>query len=41
VVDEKDINKNIMLSIKNKKNAPVIVDDFDFGRMPSGNLLDD
>lgn len=30
-----------MLSIKNKKNAPVIVDDFDFGRMPSGNLLDD
>ena len=30
-----------MLASKNKKNAPIIHDDFDFGMMPSGHLLDD
>lgn len=29
-----------MLSSKYKKNAPIIADDFDFGMMPSGQLLD-
>jgi hypothetical protein len=32
--DTKNINKNIALNGNNKNNAPVILDDFDYGMFP-------